>query len=126
MIALKISHNGNPVCLAGVGDLGVVMSNVTWVHSLNYRTEEGKTTEHTELSLHVGGLHTPTNEHRSWAVPEIKVGDSVTIEIVEADEVDAYTASREGGEKRDPEEECEYVRRKASEFGWTVHETVSS
>jgi hypothetical protein len=126
MIALKISHNGRPVCVAGVGDVGVIMSNVTWVHSFDYQTEDGRKTEHTELSLHIGGLHTPTNEYRTWDSPDIKVGDAVTIEIVESDVVDRYTASCGSGKTGDPEEEREYVRKKAREFGWTVHEEESS
>jgi hypothetical protein len=125
MIALKVAHNGEPVCVAGIGDLGVISSHVTWVHSLDYRTEtEGEPSERVELSLHVGGLHTPMEEHRTWDTPSIKVGDAVTVEIIETDNITPHSDARTNEQIRDAhaQDERDYVRRKAREYGWTIVE----
>ncbi|MCW0219024.1 MAG: hypothetical protein OJI67_11940 [Prosthecobacter sp.] len=127
MIALKIAHNGQPVCTAGIGDLGVISSHVTWVHSLNYRTEpDGEPTERVDLTMHIGGLHTPLNEHRTWDTPEIEVGDTITVQVVETDDISPHAETRSGDQLRDEKKERDYVRRKASEFGWTIIEESSS
>ena len=123
MIALKVAHNGQPVCTAGIGDLGVISSHVTWVHSLNYRTEpDGEPFERTELSMHVGGLHTPTNEHRTWNTPSINIGDTITVEIIETVDITPHSDGRIFDQAQASEDERDYVRKKALEYGWTIVE----
>jgi hypothetical protein len=127
MIALKVAHNGQPVCVAGIGDLGVITSHVTWVHSLDYRIErEGEPSERVELSLHVGGLHTPMNEHRSWDTPAIKVGDTITVEIIETGDITPHSEVRTYDQVKDAQNERDYVRKKAAEYGWTIVEQPES
>ena len=126
MIALQVTHNGQPVCTAGIGDLGVITTHVCWVHSLNYRHEPGgPPDEHTDLSLGVGGLHTPTDEHRGWDVPDLQVGDTVTIQVVETEDITPHTSAETASYKADPERERDHVRQKAREFGWTIVEPTS-
>lgn len=56
MRAFEVSLNGKKLCLAGIGDNGVLTTIVNWVPL------KGKG----DLLLHVGGLMGPTDEHVSW------------------------------------------------------------
>jgi hypothetical protein len=78
MKAFVVHRNGEQLCTAGIGTDGVLSAIVNWVS----RGNEG------EFHMHVGGLDTSTDEHVRWRVPEIGIGDEITIRIVEADTVD--------------------------------------
>lgn len=78
MKAFVVSLNGQPLVTAGVGDDGVMTTIVTWVGGAPPRPAEGR------LTLEVLGLDSRSGEHVSWSVPEIGVGDEITIKIVEA------------------------------------------
>jgi hypothetical protein len=57
MIAFEVFLNGNKVCRAGVGDLGVLTTVLSWVRREGRNTETrelGKIEE--ELTLNVSGL----------------------------------------------------------------------
>jgi hypothetical protein len=123
MIALRVSHNGNEICTAGIGALGVISTHVTWVHSERFRNEETRELEvRTNLDMQVGGLHTPSNKHRTWNCPSIQVGDVVQVQIVESDIVtphdDEYGMSRES----EIEREKQHLRDRAKDFGWKIIE----
>ncbi len=124
MIAFEVSHNGNPVCVAGIGDQGVVSCGVDWVRRDRHPNDDLENDDGTglvtELNLHVGGLHTPADEHRTWAVPEMKVGDEVTVKVIETAEVTPHAEAR--SRKHDPERKRDYVRQTARELGWTIIE----
>jgi hypothetical protein len=127
MIALKVAHNGKPVCIAGIGDLGVISSHVTWVRTLEHQAEpHSEPFERVELYLHVGGLHTPTNEHRAWNTPAIEVGDTITVTIVETCDITPHAEVRTYDQVRDAQNEQDFVRKKASEYGWTIVEPPES
>jgi hypothetical protein len=81
MKAFVVSVNGQPFLTAGVGDKGVLSSHITWsggTHGL----PDGE-----RLYLHVGGLDSRSGEHVRWSVPDIGVGDEITIKIIETDQV---------------------------------------
>jgi hypothetical protein len=78
MKAFRIFVNGEQVCTAGIGPNGVLVTCVNWV---------GHNTEG-HLDFRVGGLDSRTDEHADWSVPPIRVGDEVSILVVETDEVD--------------------------------------
>jgi hypothetical protein len=83
MIAFVVSVNGQRVCTIGVGDSGVLGAHVSWV---------GRPGEAGDLDLGVGGLDSHTDEHIGWPdPPEIKVGDTVSIQVIETDTVDPPT-----------------------------------
>lgn len=77
MICFEVWVNGEKICLAGVGESGVLNSIVTWGGRQWIKTD-----------LHVGGL--VNDEHVRWTEKEhiLEVGDEVTIKIVEADTAD--------------------------------------
>jgi hypothetical protein len=79
MIALEVSRNGKRLCVAGVGDNGVVDAMVVW---------NGRPKQVAHPHLHVGGLHSATNLFVEWLDRTLRVGDQVTIRVVEVDESD--------------------------------------
>lgn len=79
MIAFEVTADGKRVCLAGAGEHGVMTIAIGWVGS---SAEDGNT------YLHISGLDSSTDEHLDWEVPEIAVGSTVVVRVVEAAEVD--------------------------------------
>jgi hypothetical protein len=79
MKAFEVFINGHRLCLAGVGDSGVLHAIVNWV---------GGPDREEDFSLMVGGIESITDEHLRWNVPSIGVGAEVLIRIVEATSVD--------------------------------------
>lgn len=86
MIAFEISVNGDQVCTAGVEDFGVLTAIVSWVRRRPEKSRDGKTIEE-ELSAEVGSLNS-LDEHLTWLSQALKVGDSITIRVVDLDKVD--------------------------------------
>jgi hypothetical protein len=86
MKAFVVSKNGQPFVTAGVGDDGVLATCLTWVGGSPPRPAES------ELSFRVGGVHGPSGEHLDWSVPEISVGDEITIKIIETDQASPVDA----------------------------------
>ena len=110
MRAFEVYVNGKRLCVAGIGDDGVLNTMVDHVVG-NGRNE---------LYLRVGGLISPTNEHVLWRSQRLKIGDEVRVKIVETASVDRPKERH----RRDPEKELtakkRYVREMAREFGWQV------
>jgi hypothetical protein len=82
MKAFVVSVNGRRLRTAGIGPNGVLTAIVDWVGSGPKRDAGG------HFGFHVGGLDSRTGERVDWTTPQLKVGDSVTVKIVEAEEVD--------------------------------------
>lgn len=84
MIAFEVSVNGNPVCLAGIGEDGVLGASVTATLPASEVP--------TPIWFNVGGL--ANDEHVTWVESSshprqaLDVGDLVQIRIVEAETVD--------------------------------------
>jgi hypothetical protein len=76
--AFEIHLNGRYLLTAGVGEDGVLTSIVDWV---------GRRRLTGAFHFHVGGLDSATDEHVDWSVPEVNVGDEVTVKIVETEQV---------------------------------------
>ena len=85
MKAFVVSVNGKRVCTAGVGAKGVLSACIDWTGGYSERYPDN------EPGLNVGGIDGRTDEHVTWAVPALKVGHTVTVEIVEADCADPET-----------------------------------
>jgi len=71
MIAFVVSVNGERVCSVGLTSKNTRSVDVSWIGN----AEE-------EVFLHVGGMD--EDEHVNWSVPQLKVGDEVTIKIAES------------------------------------------
>jgi hypothetical protein len=77
VIALEVSRNGKRLCVAGIGDDGMVGANVYW-----YTRPEGMSYSR----LHVGGLRGDTQMHDTWVSRFLRVGDVITVRVIEAAE----------------------------------------
>jgi hypothetical protein len=96
MIAFVVSVNGQRVGTIGIGDSGVLSTIMSW---------SGRTGEPGDLRLSIGGLDTHTDEHVRWPdPPEIKVGDTITIQVVETDTVDTPTDRKTPAQLREEEQ----------------------
>jgi hypothetical protein len=76
MVGYEITVNGQRLCIAGVGENGVLTAAVSWV---------GKQGEAGHFHMHTGGIDSNTDENVRWYVPELKIGDEVSIRIYEID-----------------------------------------
>jgi hypothetical protein len=79
MKAFEVFINGHRLCLAGVGENGVLHAIVNWVGGLDH--EEA-------VRLSVAGLDSDTDEHMRWKVPTIGVGAEVLVKVVETASAD--------------------------------------
>jgi hypothetical protein len=79
MRAFEVYLNEKKLCLAGVGDDGVLSAMVNWVA----RGGQG------DLFMDVGGLLTHTELHVEWIKQRrLQVGDTVLVKVVETSSVD--------------------------------------
>src|SRR5687767_4129950 len=90
MLGLKVSINGGEPVVCGADDLGVLMAGVHLVGQLGARTHHPRPTEPPDLWMRAGGMTSrargESDEHINWIHHHaLKVGDTVTIEIVHTD-----------------------------------------
>ena len=85
MKAFVVRVNGKRVCTAGIGPNGVLTTSMFWVGGGKRRGPEG------QFGFHVGGLDSRTDEHVNYDVPDLKVGDTVAVKIVETNRIDPET-----------------------------------
>jgi hypothetical protein len=79
MKAVEVFINDHRVCLAGVGDDGVLNTMVNWV---------GGPGRGDDCLLSIGGLDCRTDEHLRWNVPSIGVGAEVLVRLLETSIID--------------------------------------
>jgi hypothetical protein len=119
MITFEVSLNGSRICTAGVGDLGVLTTTVSWVRRESSDANPSDIVE--ELTLQVGGLIASTKEHVRWTDGSVAAGDEVIIRIVDQESADFPTERRHTDPKKDIEAQERYVEQMARRFGWTIH-----
>lgn len=79
MLAFEISLNGKKLCIAGIGDDGVLTATVNWVAKGN----EG------DLFLQTGGIAAASDQHLRWIRQKpLQVNDEVQIRIIETAQAD--------------------------------------
>jgi hypothetical protein len=110
MRAFEVHLNKKRLCLAGIGEDGVLSA------ILDHVIGEGRD----DVNFRVGGLMLPANEFVTWKVVELDTGDEVRIKVVESNIVKKPRIRRQ----RDPAEEKRqvkrYVRAMAKQFGWKI------
>lgn len=89
MIAFEVFVNGKKLCVAGVGDEGVLTSVLTFVR----RSHSQPAAEESpgRIDLHVGGLVSypdHSSQHVDWLNQDVAVGDEITIRVVETEMID--------------------------------------
>jgi hypothetical protein len=114
MRALNVSLNGKKLCVAGVGDRGVLSAIVNWV--------SGRRGE--DLFLQVGGL---ANEvHVDWVSQKtLRVGDEIRVRIVDTESADKPTQERRIHPAETLKAKKRYVRAIAKELGWKIQTGVA-
>jgi hypothetical protein len=98
MFALKVHLNDEQPIVAGAEDLGVLSAIVTCAGALGALSHPFGSSEKQDFNCQVGGRtrRAPgiANEHLSWLQRwDLKVGDRVTIEIVETNRADPVVSS---------------------------------
>ena len=83
MIGFQISVNSKQLYTVAVGEIGKIIAQMEWT---NGKTLGGET----QNSMWVGArAHSPSfGNHRHWQCRELKIGDEVTIRVVDTDTSD--------------------------------------
>jgi hypothetical protein len=109
MRAFKVSLNGKKLCLAGVGERGVLSAIVNRV--------EGDRGE--DLFMEVGGLS--SEGHVKWIrYKHLRVGDEIRVKIAEASSVDRPIQKQPVDPAETLRAQKRYVRMMAKQFGWKI------
>ena len=113
MRAFEVHLNGKRLCVAGIGDQGVLNALISLMLGQNRN----------EVRLEVGGLSLPFKEYLTWKRRKLKVGDEIRIRVCEASSIDR-PKERIQQVEIDPKEEIRnqkrFVRQMARNFGWKV------
>ena len=117
MLAFDYYVNGKKLCTAGINGAGVVATHIDLVRGVSTK-KKIKPLE--DLHLHVGGLHSRTRTHVTWLHRELKIGDSVRIDLVETKKVDRPNKKKPESAATRKRREQDYVLKKASSWGWTI------
>jgi hypothetical protein len=89
MLALQIRINDQPAVTAGVDDWLLVHANIV----INRRIEGRDDQDHAHM--HIGGMagtHGAKGDHLRWGLPDLALGDTITVRIVETDAPDPPAA----------------------------------
>jgi hypothetical protein len=109
MRAFNVSLNGKKLCLAGVGERGVLSAIVTSVAG-----DRGA-----DLFMEVGGL--ANEEHVDWIKQKrLHAGDEIRVKIVDAGSADKPVRKRRIHPSETLNAKKRYVRMMAKELGWKI------
>ena len=117
MIAFEIHLNGKKLCTAGVGDLGILTTNLAWRGCQAHKKGGPSVSEY--LRLDVGGL-AHSGEHLRWLDREIRRGDVVSIKVVEVGSADKARERERLNPAADLRRQKRFVRRMAKHLGWKI------
>lgn len=91
-LGLKIEVNGNPITNAGLdADDYVLIGNVTFAERNNGSKE---------FTLNVSGVDGEQNDHLYWYGTELKEGDTIIMEVIEAPFDDPKTRTKSEIDKK--------------------------
>jgi hypothetical protein len=110
MRAFKLFLNGKKMCLAGVGDDGVLSTTLVYAP---YRRRR-------HMEVRVGGLLMPQGEHVEWKKHALHVGDELRVKVVECESVDEPRKRHRRDPVQDAKNEKRYVRKLAKKLGWKI------
>jgi hypothetical protein len=88
MIAYQVNLNGKPVATAGLTH-GVISAIANWVFIPSDVAKDPESDWHASFSL--GGLDDKSSDHLHWFRTDLKVGDEITLKLVEVTECDTPT-----------------------------------
>lgn len=116
MIGFEVEVNGEKICLAGVGEFGVLTTIVSWVRTGAMVAEEGEQVN--KLELHVGGLKEAgsASAHITWLNKNLVLDDEIKVRIVNTDHVDEAARIEPIDPDADLKNKREYYERLKAEF----------
>jgi len=121
MRAFQVYLNGKMICTAGVGDDGVLTTNVTSVTGIrNTSSGRSKSMQREDLFIEVGGLISPRREHVGWLQRSLRLGDDVRITVVERESVDRPRSRKRTDPTQELRAQKKYVRQMAKRLGWRI------
>ncbi len=109
MRAFEVHINKKRICVAGVGDDGVLSLITTHAVGDGY----------SESWLTIGGI-IATEAHVKWAQRKLKMGDDVRVKLVETEKIDRPKKRDPIDHKTDLAKEKAYVRKMARKYGWEI------
>lgn len=112
MRAFKVQLNGKRLCVAGIGEDGVLSAIIDHV------VGKGRN----ELHFRVGGLRVLNGiyEHVEWRTKRLRVGDRLSITVVETESVDPSRVTLRTDDKWEERNAKAYVRSVAKKYGWKL------
>jgi hypothetical protein len=123
MIVFEVQINGQVVCIAGVGDLGVLTAILKWVRREPNNCPEGLDIEEwsaQELDLSIGGTvghGKHGHQFLDWIRDHrVSVGDEIKIKILDQPECDSPVAKRIETSEFVQERKREYLEELKKEF----------
>lgn len=110
MFALKVRINNQKPVIGGADDLGVLSAIVTGTGKLGSNSCPSSDDEAQDFTFRLGGLTSrpqgTLDEHLVWLThEELKPGDTITVEIIETDQVDPVISGEEAQQRKDDERE---------------------
>ncbi|MGZ8920755.1 MAG: hypothetical protein ACXW3L_07215, partial [Limisphaerales bacterium] len=121
MLVFQVYLNGKKVSTVGVGDLGVLSAHVSWVRRKGEQTRAKKSDSvEEELTLHVGGLSSPTQEQMRWLDRDLKIGDEVRIIVAEDSKINPPRSRERRDRAKELRAQKRYVKEMAKKFGWRI------
>ena len=110
MLAFEVYVNRKRVCVAGIGEVGVLNTMVDHVVG-NGRNE---------VFLSLGGLIGSTGEHVLWTRQGLKTGDEVWLKVIKTEAVDRPKERHRRDPKKELTAQKRYVREMARTLGWQI------
>ena len=111
MIALRVTVNGEHLCVAGTDDLAVLNAIVNAVGNLGALTKRQRADETPGIYLRVGGLTGRADErddHLTWTDElRLKPGDKVEVHVLETSEAEPPVNARAQDKERQRQKERE-------------------
>ena len=113
MLVLRVQVNDEPPIVGGSDDLGVLNAIVTAAGKLGDSARPGRPDEPPDIHLSVGGLTSRAvgvpDEHLRWiGHRELRIGDRIVVEVLEADSADPVESGHAAKERED--DELEYFK----------------
>lgn len=114
MTAFEVHLNGRKTCTAGLGEAGVVASNMTWWSGVAQKKMKGA------LEFRVSGLISWTCTRVDRFSRRLPVGGEVKIVVIKKSKVDCPKKKPAESKASRSKRERDYVETKAAEFGSTI------
>jgi hypothetical protein len=113
MLVLRVQVNEESPVVGGADDLGVLNAIISAVGRLGDAARPGRPDEPPDIHLTLGGLRSRAadvpDEHLRWVGHrELRVGDRILVEVLDADSADAIESGEAAKERED--DELEYFK----------------